>query len=108
MPDFEITACHANRAGEASVSLRHHASGAVVMIHHIPFAHTPGAPDEVECDGIRAAAAQMGKAALAFLENVSLQTPIVPDVAPGAAPGAGEPLPPGESDGQQGQNDNQA
>jgi hypothetical protein len=87
MPDFEITACHANRAGEASVTLRHHLSGAVISIHHIPFQHTRGAPDDVECDGIRVAAAEMGRSAIIFLENTAVPAPIVPAAEPGAAPG---------------------
>ena len=83
MSDFEITGCHANRAGVASVTLRHTASGAMVAIHHVAFQHTPGSSDDVECDRIRLAAAELGRAAVAFLEQAKIAAPIIPVPLPG-------------------------
>jgi hypothetical protein len=86
MPEFEITGCHADHAGKASVTLRHVASGAVVAIHHVPFDHTPGASEEAQCDRIRRVAAEMGRAALATLEATAVAAQIAPAAGPGAAP----------------------
>ena len=66
-PEFEITACHANRAGVASVTLTHRVTGAVVAVHHIPFEHSYDRTPEEECGRIQAEAARLAERAAAFL-----------------------------------------
>lgn len=63
-PEFEIVGCHANRAGQASLTLRHLASGAVVSIHHVPFEHSYDETVGQECSRIQAAAADLAEQAL--------------------------------------------
>jgi hypothetical protein len=86
MAEFEMTACHANRAGEASVTLRHLPTGAMVMVHHVPFKHDYGETVLAECQRIREAAAVIGRAAMTFLASHAEEGEIQPDQAPGAAP----------------------
>jgi hypothetical protein len=94
MAEFEVTACHANRAGEASVTLRHIPTGAMVMVHHVPFKHDYGETVLAECQRIREAAAVIGRAAMSFLASHAEEGEIQPDQAPGAAPQADEPANP--------------
>jgi hypothetical protein len=56
MDDFEITTCHSNRAGDASVSLRDRRTGAIVSIHAIPFRHDYGETPDAQCARIQAEA----------------------------------------------------
>jgi hypothetical protein len=67
MADFVIVGCHANRASEASVTLRHLPSGALVSVHHVPFEHDYSESADAECDRIQRTAAQIAQAAAVFL-----------------------------------------
>lgn len=90
MADFEITGCHANRAGQASVTLRDRATGTVVSVHHMPFEHDYEESVRGECGRIQSEAARFASAAIAFLRahpdavEASLHTP-------GAAPNHSDP-----------------
>jgi hypothetical protein len=89
--EFEITGCHANRAGQASVTLRHVPTGATVAIHHVPFVHDYDENVREECQRIAATAAKLGERALAFLTSQFNCGAIVPSGTPGAAPNDAEP-----------------
>lgn len=92
MDDFQITACHANRAGHASVSLRHTSSGAMVMIHHVPFEHDYGETVRDECRRVQMSAATIGRKAIEFLLSACpAGSDIKGEAAPGAAPNADVP-----------------
>jgi hypothetical protein len=90
MAEFEMTACHADRAGHASVTLRHVPTGAMVMIHHVPFQHDYAETVRDECQRIRDAAAEIGRGAMSFLTSRTEDTEVLPDQEPGAAPQPGE------------------
>jgi hypothetical protein len=90
MADFEITGCHANRAGQASVTLKDKATGAVVSVHHMPFEHDYEESVREECSRINAEAARFAEQAIAFL-RASPAAQQVPSHAPGAAPDHSEP-----------------
>jgi hypothetical protein len=91
MSDFEITACHANRAGKASVTLKHTPTGATVAIHNVPFDHSYSESSVAQCDRIQSTAAAIGDAALAFLKSQVIRTEIKPESHPGAAPDDSQP-----------------
>jgi hypothetical protein len=90
MADFEITGCHANRAGQASVTLRDKASGVVVSIHHMPFEHDYEESVRAECGRIQRQAAGFAQAAIAFLGACPPGREVTSH-APGAAPDASDP-----------------
>ncbi|HEV2531412.1 hypothetical protein [Phenylobacterium sp.] len=94
MAEFEMTACHANRAGQASVTLRHVPTGAMVMIHHVPFQHDYAETVRDECQRIRETAAKIGEAAMSFLTSHTDEAEVLPDQQAGAAPQPGEPAKP--------------
>lgn len=90
MADFEITGCHANRAGQASVTLRDKATGAVVSVHHMPFDHDYDESVRGECGRIQREAARFAAEAIAFLESHPAQDE-VGQHTPGAAPDHSDP-----------------
>ena len=90
MADFEITGCHANRAGQASVTLRDKATGVVVSIHHMPFEHDYEESVRAECGRIQREAAGYAQAAIAFL-GACPPLGEAPAHAPGAAPNPADP-----------------
>jgi hypothetical protein len=90
MADFEITGCHANRAGQASVTLRDKATGAVVSVHHMPFEHDYEESVRGECGRIQREAARFAAEAMAFLQTCPSETE-APSHTPGAAPDHSEP-----------------
>jgi hypothetical protein len=92
MSEFIITGCHANRANEASVALRHVATGAMVTVQQIPFSHDMRESDDEECDRIRQAAAKVAHAAVVFLMADSTKTTIIPETTSGAAPNSEPPI----------------
>ena len=94
MAEFEMTACHANRAGQASVTLRHVPTGASVMIHHVPFTHDYGETVRDECQRIRAAAAEIGRRAVSYLVSDLSDPEAQPEAVAGPAPQPGEPANP--------------
>jgi hypothetical protein len=91
MADFEITGCHANRAGQASVTLRDRATGALVSVHHMPFKHDYDESVGCECARIRAEAACFAGEAIAFLRSRLAETEVSPQPTTGAAPDHSEP-----------------
>ena len=99
MAEFEMTACHANRAGHASVTLRHVPTGAMVMVHHVPFQHDYSEAVGAECRRIREAAAKIGEAAMSFLTSHTDEGEAQPEPAPGAAPQPDEPANPFDQEG---------
>jgi len=90
MADFEITGCHANRAGQASVTLRDRATGAVVSVHHMPFQHDYEESVRGECGRIQREAARFAGEAIAFLGSCP-QGGEVGAHTPGAAPDHSDP-----------------
>lgn len=91
MAEFEITACHADRAGHASVSLKDLATGALVMIHQMPFDHDYDETVGVECGRIQHSAAEVCQRVIAFLSASPGAAEVHPDSAPAAAPHPTEP-----------------
>ena len=89
MADFEITGCHANRAGQASVTLRDKTTGAVVSVHHMPFQHDYAESVRDECARIHAEAINFARDAIAFLNACPAEEVVHP--TPGAAPDHSEP-----------------
>lgn len=98
MAEFEITACHADRAGHASVSLKDLTTGAVVMIHHMTFDHDYGETVQHECDRIQSHAGDICARAMAFLKAPAKASDVHPDHAPAAAPQPSDPANPFDQD----------
>jgi hypothetical protein len=90
MPEFTVIGCHCNRAGEASVSLRH-TNGAIVSVQHIPFSHDYSESVGAECDRIQRAAVALARAAVAFLEAAPADQAVDLLATPGAAPDDDQP-----------------
>jgi len=90
MADFEITGCHANRAGQASVTLRDKATGAVVSVHHMPFEHDYAESVRGECGRIQREAARFAREALDFLGSCNGESEVATHT-PGAAPDHSDP-----------------
>ena len=91
-PEFKITGCHADRAGHASVTLRHVPTGATVAVHNVPFQHDYDENVRDECRRIAVTAAEVGERAMAFLKT-QFEHGVAPqqEPAPGAAPNDAEP-----------------
>ncbi len=89
--EFEITACHANRAGYASVALRHKGTGATLAIQNVPFSHDYAESAGDECRRIAGAAVEIGTRALVELASLPRMVEIVEEPAPGAAPNDAAP-----------------
>jgi hypothetical protein len=90
MPEFTVIGCHCNRAGEASVSLRH-TNGAIVSVQHIPFTHDYSESVGTECDRIQRAAVALARGAVEFLQGPFGGQAEVLLVTPGAAPDDDQP-----------------
>ncbi|HEY9216737.1 MAG TPA: hypothetical protein VIO94_01715 [Phenylobacterium sp.] len=90
MSEFEINACHANKAGQASISLKHVETGALVMIHNMPFDHTLARNEPEQCRRIEQAAIGYAGEAIAFLKTCQGQHLVEPHPEPSAAPNASE------------------
>lgn len=85
--EFEVAACHSDRAGRAHLSLTH-ASGAEIAIQNLPFDCDPAEGLEQEQQRILADAAAHARRVAEFLETQSREVrawPIQQD-RPGAAP----------------------
>jgi hypothetical protein len=91
MADFVITGCHANRASEASVTLRHLPTGAVVSVHHVPFQHDYGETSDAECDRIQRTAAEIAQAAVEFMADQSEARSVNRETRAGSPTGLGPP-----------------
>lgn len=91
MTDFEITTCHADRVGHASITLKDPETGALVMIHQMPFEHDYDETVREECRRIQQSAANIGQRALSFLQRPPREPEVHPAPAPGAAPHPDEP-----------------
>jgi hypothetical protein len=89
--EFELIACHPNRAGHASVVVRHHSTGATVTIQDVPFAHIYGENDRQACRRIAVEAAAIATGALAYLVSLPSKFDILNEPRPGAAPNDAAP-----------------
>jgi hypothetical protein len=88
--EFEIITCRSNRAGEASVSLRQTATGAIVTLQKLPFDHVPEGLD-AERARIAQVAADLGRAASDFLRSQVRGVSFTREYQPGAGPNDDEP-----------------
>jgi len=89
--EFEVAACHSDRAGKAHVSIKH-AGGTEISIQHIPFECDPAEVLTQEQQRIVAEAARIARKAAEFLDAQSTQLRTLPtqEEKPGAAPHEGE------------------
>ena len=90
MTEFEIITCRSNCAGEASVSLRQRTTGAIVAFQKLPFDNVLGEPD-AECSRIAQVAADVSRAASAFLASQINGLTFTREYQPGAGPNEDEP-----------------
>ena len=90
---FEVAACHSNHAGKAYLTLHHPASGATVLIQHLPFDYDQTEPLETQQHRIATRGLALVRAAVDYLESQLGETCRWSEIARtiGAAPRENEP-----------------